>query len=156
MHLNVGVSSFKGVGMNGIIAMFLETVKLTSVLLHKLLYQCTPQTSAKMLRNTTTTTDSFMVHFFLSESSLSIENLSEVMEGIEGDWTKVWGHTGIGMAVSSIEDEINTSDKKKIAETCAAFYIKYDPDASWKNVAEGLSKQGEKAVLEKVQKYLKK
>ena len=80
------------------------------------------------------------------------------MKDIKGDWREVWGHNGIGippMVMSAIEEKTENASKEEVTKACAESYVRYNPEASWKNVANGLLEQGEKEALEKVQKYLK-
>ena len=92
---------------------------------------------------------------FFSEPTLTLQNLTTLLESVEDDWYLIGLYLNIPWSKRDRIKREHSSDRQR-SQACWSAYITESPQRSWKEVSYALYWQGHINELEIVQKkYLK-
>ena len=87
---------------------------------------------------------------------MTVDNVTQVFNKIEGDKSKLMGGVGIGIIPYSLIEEIkrrSSTDKEK-KKSYANYYVNYHPDASWEHLTWVLYLENELAAARESKSFM--
>ena len=107
----------------------------------------------------TSAVTSWILFFICIDDSLTVDNVTEVMEMITDDnFKEVWGCLRVPVSLVEMITR-NLSTKKQKTQACVVFYLNYSPymyTISWRDIAETLYSFDEMVAAREARTFLHK
>ena len=89
------------------------------------------------------------------DPTMTVDNVTQVFNKIEGDKTKVMGGNGAGIPDSLIEEiKKGSSTDTEENKAYAHYYVNYHPDASWEHLTRTLYRRAELAAARESKSFV--